>query len=206
MWSDSFQVSLVKLILVLQAIWNFGNCNGKGLEELGEKLEEKLNRLFHLEKEKQLSIYNVFFFRRFPGMKSELRWEVQNLRLGGSGSVNKSLLNFRPQFPHLLREMKSSCPGCFTGLWGDTGEMINGEASWSVKSSRQIQELIWIMITLHIETSHCYSQTAYPRWVLQSDTWRCRKTDLNDCQDEDPPLTDEENETRKGSGFTEGQW
>ena len=61
------------------------------------------------------------------------------------------------------------------------------------------------MITLHIETSHCYSQTAYPGWVLQSDTWRCRKTDLNYCQDEDPPLTDEENGTRKGSGFTEGQ-
>ena len=68
MWSDSFQVSLVKLILVLQAIWNFGNCNGKGLEELGEKLEEKLNRLFHLEKEKQLSIYNVFF------LEDSLEW------------------------------------------------------------------------------------------------------------------------------------
>lgn len=36
MWSDSFQVSLVKLIL--QATWNFGNCNEKGLEELGTKI------------------------------------------------------------------------------------------------------------------------------------------------------------------------
>lgn len=67
MWSDSFQVSLVKLILVLQAIWNVGNCNGKGLEELGEKLEERLNRLFHLEKEKQLSIYKVTdFLKKIP--------------------------------------------------------------------------------------------------------------------------------------------
>ena len=56
MWSDSFQVSLVKLILVLQAIWNVGNCNGKGLEELGEKLEEKLNRLFHLKKKNNFQI------------------------------------------------------------------------------------------------------------------------------------------------------
>ena len=44
------------------------------------------------------------------------------------------------------------------------------------------------MITLHTETSHCYSQTAYPGWVLQPDTWRCRRTDLSDRRDEDPPL------------------
>lgn len=136
-------------------------------------------------------------------MKPELRWEVQNLRLGGSGSVNKSLLNFRPQFPHLSREVKSGCPGYFTGLWRDRWD-DNGEASWSVKSSRQIQELIWIMITLHKETSHCYSQTAYPGWVLQSDTWRCRKIDLSDwVRMKTSPLTDEENGTRKGSRFTE---
>lgn len=36
--SDSFQVSLVKLIFVLQATWNFGNCHEKGLEELGTKI------------------------------------------------------------------------------------------------------------------------------------------------------------------------
>ena len=35
-------------------------------------------------------------------MKPDLRWEVQNLTLGGSRSVNKPLLNFRPQFPHVM--------------------------------------------------------------------------------------------------------
>ena len=60
------------------------------------------------------------------------------------------------------------------------------------------------MITLHIETSHNYSQTAYLGWVLQSDTLGCRKMDPSDCQDEDPPLTDEENGARKGRGFTQG--
>lgn len=204
MWSDSFQVSLVKLILVLQAIWNFGNCNGKGLEELGEKLEEKLNRLFHLEKEKQLSIYIFFLEDSLEWNQSwdgkSRTWDLVALGLLTShfSTLDLSFLICQGRWRVVALDISQG--------FEEIGEMINGEASWSVKSSRQIQELIWIMITLHKETSHCYSQTAYPGWVLQSDTWRCRKIDLSDCQDEDPPLTDEENGTRKGSRFTEGQW
>ena len=48
------------------------------------------------------------------------------------------------------------------------------------------------MITLHKETSHNYSQTAYLGWVLQADPSGCGKMDPTSGQDEDPPLTEEE--------------
>ena len=69
MWSDSFQVSLVKLIFLLQATWTFGNRNEKRFAAeitVGGEI-----RLFHLEKDKHLLIYKItYFFKRFPGRKS----------------------------------------------------------------------------------------------------------------------------------------
>lgn len=147
MWSDSFQVSLVKLIFILQTTWNFDNCNEKGLWELETNIAVRgAIKLFHLEKGKQRSIYKITLVRCgvvwcglvWSGLVKVL-WDEISRKMGnpnpdnGSRFISKSRLHSRAEFSYLSEENKSSSPGYLTGPWWDSGEIIDKEASWSVK-------------------------------------------------------------------------